>query len=138
MVHALQEAWRILIPRGILIDLRPICVDVSLDISTSNGWKSAGLVDRGPERPNDIASDRAIRIVVHDGLFVWINREYFNFNYYWNDLDELKTDVEGPWKEDLILSMENWKLARRLFKNGSGPNRIRTPIRMKIAKYRKR
>jgi hypothetical protein len=119
------------------MDLRPICVDVPLDILTSDGWKSAGLVDRGPERGDDIASDRAVRRMVQDGLFTRINRKYFHLNYYWKDLDGLKTDVEGPWKEDLILSKQNWNLAWRLFKNGSGPERIRIPIRMKITKYRR-
>ena len=137
MVHALREVWRILIPHGIIIDLRPICVDVPLLILTSDGWKSAGLVDRGLERVNDIASDRALRIMIHDGLFKRIKREYFNFNYYWNNLNDLKTDVEGSWKEDVILSKKNWQRARQLFINGIEKNRIRIPIRMKIDKFQK-
>ena len=137
MVHALQEVWRVLIPHGILIDMRPICVDVPLYILTTNRWKSAGFVDRGQERANDIASDRAIRRVIHDGLIKRIKCEYFNLNYYWTDLNELKIDVEGAWKEDVILSKENWERAQQLFAKGTGQDRVRIPIRMKISKYQK-
>jgi len=137
MVHALQEVWRVLIPRGIIIDLRPICVDVPLYILTSDGWKSAGFVDRGLERVNDIASDRAMRLVIQDRSFKRIMREYFYLNYYWNDLNDLKTDLEGSWKEDVILSKENWERARHLFTTGTGQDRVRIPIRMKITKYQK-
>ena len=32
MVHALNEAWRVLVDHGIMIDVRPLCVDVPLEI----------------------------------------------------------------------------------------------------------
>ena len=75
--------------------------------------------------------------MIHDGLFKRIKREYFNFNYYWNNLNDLKTDIEGSWKEDVILSKKNWQRARQLFINGIEKNRIRIPIRMKIDKFQK-
>ena len=137
MVHALHEVWRVLKPGGIVIDLRPICVDVPLFILTSTGWKSAGIADRGPERGDDVAANRAMRIVVRDGSFKRLRLAYFNLNYYWNDLKELKMDVEGRWKGDIVISREIWRHARRLFKNGSGQSRIWIPVRMKITRYQK-
>jgi hypothetical protein len=137
MVHALQEVRRVLKPGGIVIDLRPICVAVPLFILTSTGWISAGIADRGPERVDDVAANRAMRIVVRDGSFKKLRLEYFNLNYYWNDLKELKMDLEGRWKGDIVISREIWQHARRLFKNGSGQDRIWIPIRMKIARYQK-
>lgn len=137
MVHALQEVWRVLKPLGMVIDLRPISVDVPLWILTLSGWKSAGLVDQLPDRIYDIAADRAMRSMVHAGLLIRLQQKYFGINYYWNNLKDLKTDIEGRWKEDLIISKEVWRQARLLFKNGSGLRRIRIHFRKKITVYQK-
>ncbi len=137
MVHALREIRRVLVPRGTIIDLRPICVDVPLRIFTAAGWKSAGMVYRGEERGHDVAANRAMRRVVNAGEYAFVKLEYFAYNWYWNTLNELKSDLDGRWKEDLFLSRENWKLARKIFKKGSGANRIMIPIRAKLGVYEK-
>ena len=95
MVHALKEVWRVLKPGGVLIDLRPISVDVPLFILTTTGWKSAGLPDQSPDRIHDLAANRTIRNVVNDGLFIRLKQEYFDTKYYWKNLKELKSDVEN-------------------------------------------
>jgi hypothetical protein len=138
MVHALGEVWRVLKPAGIVIDLRPISVDIPLLILTATGWKSAGPVDNSPDRVHDTAANRAIRTAVHDRLFIRLKQEYFNVNYYWNDLKELRMDAEGRWKGDVIISKEIWQQARLLFKSGSGKKRIRIPFRKKLITYQKK
>jgi hypothetical protein len=137
MVHALGEVWRVLKPAGIVIDLRPICVDLPILILTVTGWKSAGPVDNSPDRVHDIAANRAIRTVVHDHLFIRLKQEYFNVDYYWNNPKELKMDAEGRWKDDVLISKEIWRQARLLFKNGSGERRVRIPFRVKLTAYQK-
>ena len=132
MVHALKEAWRLLRRGGMLIDLRPLSVDVPLLILTINGWKSAGMPDQSPDRVHEHAADRAMRSEVHEGLFVKAKQKYFVVNYYWNELKELKADVEGPWKGSLIISKDIWQQARQLLKNGSGERRVRIFFRKKI------
>ncbi len=127
-----------MLPKGsILIDLRPICVDAPLMVLTSNGWKSAGKVYRGEERADDVVANRAMRKVVKGGMYTLLKRNYFEYIWYWDTLKDLEADVEGRWKGDIRISKEIWQLARQLYNNGSGPNRIRMPIRAKLAKYRK-
>jgi hypothetical protein len=138
MVHALKEVWRVLKPGGVLIDLRPISVDVPLFILTTTGWKSAGLPDQSPDRIHDLAANRAIRNVVNDGLFIRLKQEYFATKYYWKNLKELKSDVENYWKEDIIVSKEIWQRARLLYTSGSGQRRILFPLRRKLIVYQKR
>jgi uncharacterized protein YeeX (DUF496 family) len=138
MVHALEETCRVLKPDGILIDLRPISVDVPLLILTASGWKSAGIPDQSPDRVHDLAADHALRIVLQDGLFTRVKRKYFDVNNYWNSLKALKEDIEDRWKDDVIVSTEIWQEARILFKNGSGQKRVRFPFRKKISVYQKR
>jgi hypothetical protein len=137
MVHALKEAWRVLRTGGVLVDLRPISVDVPLLIRTVAGWKSAGIPDQSPDRLHDVAADLALRLVVYDGLFIRVKRKYFEVNNYWNTLKDLKEDVDDRWKDDIILSKEIWQQARHLFKNGSGRRRVRFPFRKKIGVYQK-
>jgi len=137
MVHALKETWRVLKPSGIVIDLRPISLDTPLLILTKTGWKPAGYPDQSPDRIHDIAADRTMRIVVKGGMFTSVKRQYFEINYYWNNLNELKTDIEARWADDVIVSKEIWRQAHLLFKNGSGERRVRVPFRKKISVYQK-
>ena len=137
MVHALQEAWRVLAPNGILIDVRPLCVDVPLEIVTPAGRESAGLVDMSPEIDKDIASDAATQVVVRDGLYNKIKQKYFDFAYYWNTVREFKADMDERWKEDVILSDEVLKQARTMCKKKRDGARVRIRIRMMLATFTK-
>ena len=137
MVHALQEAWRVLAPGGVMIDVRPLCVDVPLEILTPAGSESAGLVDMSPEIDKDIASDAAIQAVIGDGLYKMVEQEYFDFAYYWNSIREFKADLDERWKDEVILPIEVLKQARALFKKQQDDARLRIRIRMKLAKFTK-
>lgn len=137
MVHALKEFWRVLVPKGVLIDLRPICMDVELLIHTARGWKAVGRVDRGELRLHDNAANLAMRKVVQEGLFRKVKKAYFITNHYWNDLEGLRTDADGCWKEDVTISEETWVRARTQMESGSGEDRVRVPVKRKITTYEK-
>jgi hypothetical protein len=137
MVHALKEVWRVLVPRGTLIDLRPLCVDVPLEILTPTGNESAGLVDMSPDIDKDISAEAATKEVVRDGFYKKIKQETFGFAYYWSTIRALKTDLDENWKDDVILPGEVLRLARALFKKHKNTAQIRIKIRMLLGKYRK-
>jgi hypothetical protein len=137
MVHALREAWRVLKPGGILIDLRPISVDVPLLILTNAGWKPAGCPSQRPDRVHDLAANRAIRNVIREGRFSKVKQVYFVTNYYWNNMEELQADVDESWKDDIIVTEEIWQEAHRLFKLGRNQRRILFPIHRKLTTYLK-
>ncbi len=137
MVHALKQFWRILAPNGTLIDLRPTCMDVDLLIQSKKGWVSAGRVDRGELRLHDNAANRTMRTVIQEGLFKKVHFTYFLTRHYWNDLEGLRTDTEGSWKEDATIAEETWQRARSLLGTGSGEDRICVPVRRKITTYQK-
>jgi hypothetical protein len=137
MVHALQEAWRVLVSGGILIDLRPICIDVPLEIIAPSGSESAGLVDMSPETDKDIASNTAIQSVINDGIYKKELQESFDFAYYWNTIRELTADLDERWKDEIILPKEVLKQGRVLYKKHPEGARVRIRIRMTLAKFTK-
>lgn len=139
MVHALHEAWRILVPQGILIDLRPMCVDVPLEIIWMGGSESAGMLDMSPGIADEIAADSAIQSVVGEGIFSELKAEYFDFAFYWNTVKVMKEDMDERWQDDVILHEEVVRRARALFKKQRQKEpRVRLRVREKLIKYEKR
>ncbi len=137
MVHALEEAWRVLVSRGILVDLRPLCIDIPLEILSPAGSESAGLVDMSPDIDKDIAAEAATQAVVRDGYYKELKRETFDFAYYWNTVREFKADLDERWKDEVILPADVLKRALAMYKKLGDTARVRIRIRMLLAKFAK-
>ncbi|MDP2778348.1 MAG: hypothetical protein Q8O48_11970, partial [Anaerolineales bacterium] len=56
MVHALDEIRRTLKPKGVLIDLRPVEENWSVEVSSSVGYQAAGRLN---DMPIGLADDEA-------------------------------------------------------------------------------
>lgn len=67
MVHALEEAWRVLKPDGLLIDLRPAMVHRDVGVKGAQGFRKLGAMDERFE--DDIVANRAVAAVLRRGLF---------------------------------------------------------------------
>ena len=137
MVHALKEAYRVLIPQGIMIDVRPLSVDVPLEIIYKGGSESAGIIDMSPDIDLDIAADRAIDSVVKDRIFVESKVEFFDFAFNWKTLKDMQDYMEEFWKDDVIVPEEVVKQARILMGKLRPQTQIRVGIQMKLGKYEK-
>jgi hypothetical protein len=137
MVHALKEAYRVLIPLGIMIDVRPLSVDVALEIIYKGGSESAGMIDMSPDIDLDIAADRAIASVVKGRIFAESKVEFFDFAFYWNTLKDMQNYMEEFWKDDVIVPEEVVKQARILMGKLRPQIQIRVGIKMKLGKYEK-
>jgi hypothetical protein len=137
MVHALNEAHRILIPTGILIDVRPLSVDVPLEVIYQGGGESAGMIDMSPDIELDRAADRAIESVLTDQLYreSWV--ENFDFPYYWKTFRDMKVDLDEYWMTDVIIPEEVLQRARILFRKRRPQTQILVRVRMKLGKYEK-
>ncbi|MGE5073482.1 MAG: hypothetical protein ACM3MF_08650 [Anaerolineae bacterium] len=67
MVHALEEAQRVLKPEGAMIDLRPAPAHRQLGTGAGRGWKFVGRLHEPLD--DDHAANAAITDVVRRGLF---------------------------------------------------------------------
>ena len=135
-MHALQEGRRVLRPRGILIDLRPMSVDVPLEIVSEEGCESAGIMDMSPGIESDIQADNAVQTVVGSGDFKELSLETFTLAYYWKTVEDMKADVDDLWKDDVNLRDEVAQQARILFSRHPD-SRVRIRIRRRLARLEK-
>jgi len=135
MVHALHEAWRVLLPRGILIDLRPLCSDAPLEIVFAGSSALAGPVDMSPDIAHEIAADQAIDSVVGDGIFNKIQLDHFDFAFYWDTVADMLADLDEYWKDEVILRAGVIRRARALLKKRQPQARVRLRMPMKLEKF---
>jgi hypothetical protein len=136
MVHALKEAHRVLARQGIMVDVRPLSVDVPLEIVDSGVRESAGMIDTSPGIEADQAADRAIETVLSEGLYRDVSQDLFYYNYYWNTYRDMKVDLIEYWKDDVIITNRVLKHAQKL-KRRHPHSQIFVGVQMKLGKYSK-
>jgi hypothetical protein len=137
MVHALHEAWRVLVPRGILIDVRPYCTEAPLEVVFKDSIEPAGMVDTSLGFAHDEAADQAISAVAGEGIIKQLKMETFDSIYYWKTLKGMVADVEERWKEDIAIPEIVLHQASILYKKSHYRARPRIRFRMKLAVYEK-
>jgi hypothetical protein len=137
MVHALKEAWRVLIPRGIMIDLRPLCVDGPVDIFYQDQNETAGMVDMSPDLVHELAADHAIDSVVKEGLYDKLWMEQFELAYYWKNVRGMLAEMRARWMDDVIIDDRVIQRAYELFGRHGGQKKVRLLFRMQLTKYEK-
>ena len=82
-MHALEEIQRVLVPDGILIDLRPLADNWCVEVVSLREVKKTGRVVDLPEQTNgDLASNETMREVEKRGWFKREEEDLFSFVYY--------------------------------------------------------
>ena len=136
-MHALHEAWRVLTPKGILIDLRPYNVDAPLEVAYKGMVEPAGLADTGMDTAQDEAAEKAISTVLHGGMFRELKSEYFDHSYYWTSIKGMLADIDERWKDDMIIPEVILRRATFLYKKQPGRARLRLRFHTKLFVYEK-
>jgi len=139
MVHALQEIRRVLVPDGVLIDLRPLVDRWPVEVSTSNGSQQVGrLRDHEIGLADDKASNKAIAQADAMGWFRREREEMFPFFYYWDTPNEMKQYIEEEWAPDWsMLDDESLLAARSAWALGGAEARVRVQLKLLITRWRK-
>ena len=137
MVHALKEAWRVLVPDGIMIDVRPLTTDVPIEVVFAGGSQPAGMVDLSPERELDRAADEAIEAVVEEGRFHLNTLETFDYANYWRTYHGMVTDFSERWEGEIIVPDQVLRKARQLYEQNRPGAKLRLPMKMKMGAYQR-
>lgn len=136
MVHALKELWRVLVPHGSLIDLRPLAQNPPVEIVVGGQVFLAGRADVSSAMPDDVASDKSLDEVVGEGWFVREREELFDYALFWDTFDEMMAYAEWEWIR-VFLPEAMLTEARRLLASSGEGARLRVRRRMVISRYRK-
>jgi len=138
MVHALSEIRRVLVPDGILIDLRPLADRWRVEVTSVRELKRTGHVTDLPEQTNgDIASNEAMREVERLGWFMREQDEMFPFTYSWDTPSEMEEFVNDDWQDFIDLDDDTKRATRAAWAVADGDSRVRIRMNVWIASWRK-
>ena len=135
MVHALNEIWRVLMPGGFLIDLRPFNARWPVEIFAGDTVLPAGLIDDTQGFPDSLAANNAIEQIVAAGLFTREQHTAFTLYSYWDSAVEFKTYMDE--NSTATLPPDTLAQAEQLLAQHGPDVRVRTRLHMMIDCYRK-
>ncbi len=137
MVHALEEVQRVLVPGGILIDIRPLADHWFAEVVSARGFKETGHVDDLPEQVNgDVAANEAMREAERRGWFKREQEEFFPFFYSWDTPSEMEEFVAEEWSDFIGLGEETKRATRSVWATGDADSRVRVRVKMLITRWR--
>ena len=138
MVHALQEIWRVLVPAGILIDMRPLADQWPVEVVSLREVKRTGRVRDLPEQTkSDIDSNEAMQTVERQGRFVAERSELFRYVYAWDTPSEMEEFVNDDWQDFIELDDETKRATRAAWAVADADARVRLRMNIWIARWRK-
>ena len=138
MVHALDEIRRTLKPNGILIDLRPVESNWSVEVVSSAGWQAAGrLSDLPTAVEDDEAAFNAMRAAESNGWYSKKEEKEFAFFYYWDTPSEMKEFMEDEWEDFEKLEESVYKKTSLMWASANADARVRVRVNMLITKWEK-
>jgi len=138
MVHALDEIRRTLKPNGILIDLRPVESNWSVEVSSSTGQQVAGRLNDMPMGlADDEAAFHAMREVESRRWYIKEKEDEFAFFYYWDTPSEMKEFMEDEWEDFEKMEDEVYLKVKSLWSQANADARVRVRVKMLITRWKK-
>ena len=136
MVHALDEIRRTLKPNGILIDLRPVSSNWSVEVSSSTGYQLAGSLNDMPAGlADDEAAFNAMREVESRRWYIKEKEEEFAFFYYWDTPSEMKEFMETEWEDFEKIDEDVFQRTKSLWAVANADARVRVRVKMLFTKW---
>lgn len=137
MVHALSEIRRILVPEGILIDLRPIQDRWGIEvISVQEFQETSKLLDD----PGVIADDKAAnRAMAHAEQAGWLARdreELFSYDYIWDTPSEMEEWIAAEWYDFVAIDEESKRATRSAWALAGPDAQVRVRVKMLITRWK--
>ena len=138
MVHALEEARRVLVPGGTLVDIRPLNGKWPIEVASARELRKTGEVDDRPEPLEaDRASNQAMQEVESRGWFGRMQEESFPFLYAWDTPAEMEEFVSEDWSEFISLTETAKRSTRSAWATGDADSRVQVRVKILISTWRK-
>ena len=138
MVHALEEIRRVLVPDGILIDLRPLADNWRVEVVSLREVKRTGRVEDLPvQTDGDLAAHKAMQTVEKRGWFKREQDELFPFFYSWDTPSEMEAFVDDDWSDFVGMEEDTRRATRSAWAVADGDSRVRVRVEIWIARWKK-
>jgi len=137
-VHALEGIKRVLVPGGLLIDLRPLLERWPVEIAWENGYREVGRLTDLPEGlSDDEAANRAMEEAARRGWFALEQGERFSLFYSWDTASDMEQYLREEWDSFVQLDEEVSRAAKSTWAVANADARVRVRARMIINRWRK-
>lgn len=139
MVHALGDIRRVLVPDGILIDLRPVLDRWPVEVVSAREARETGrLQDFSTGIADDEAANGAVARASENAWFSRDQEEFFPFYYSWDTPSEMEEWIADEWNDFLGLEETTKQATRSAWALGDADTRVRVRAKMLITKWRVR
>jgi len=139
MVHALNEIRRVLVPDGILIDLRPMLDRWAIEVVSAREIRETGRMQDFPVGlADDEAANQAMAESEARGWFVREQEEFFPFVYSWDSPKDMDAWIEEEWEGFIGLDEESKRATRSAWALADGDARVQVQMKVLITRYSKR
>ena len=139
MVHALSEIRRVLVPDGILIDLRPMLDRWQVQVVSARHVQDTGRLQDFPAGlADDQAANQAMAKAEREGWFTREDEEFFLIDYSWDTPREMEEWIKEEWHDFIHLDEEARRATRSAWAVGDADSLVRVRVKMLITRWQKR
>ena len=137
-MHALEEINRVLVPSGLLIDLRPLLERWPVEIAWGNGYREVGKLTDIPEAlSDDEAANHAMDEAARRNWFTLERGERFSLFYSWDTASDMEQFLHEEWDSFVQLDDEVSRAAKSAWAVANADARVRVRVGMLINRWRK-
>ena len=138
MVHALSEIRRVLLPNGVLIDLRPVLSSWPIEVVSAREIQETGRIQDLPlGLADDNAANQSSAWAEQNGWFRREEEEFFPFYYLWDSPSEMEEWITDEWEGFIQLDEESKRATRSAWAVGDADSAVRVGVKMLITRWRK-
>ena len=138
MVHALSEIRRVLVPHGILIDLRPVLNHWPVEVKSERETRATGRIQDLPlGLADDEAANKSVAQAQQNRWFKREAEEFFPFYYSWDSPSEMEEWIAEEWHEFIELDEASTRATRSAWALGDADSAVRVGVNMLITRWRK-
>jgi len=127
-----------LLPDGILIDLRPLLDRWQIEVVSAREVRETGRVQDFPiGLADDEAANRSMAQAEEQGWFVREQEEFFSYVYAWDTPKEMEEWIEEEWDGFIGLDEATKQATRSAWALGDADSQAYLRVRMLITRWRK-
>jgi hypothetical protein len=137
MVHALREIRRVLVPDGILIDLRPLQDRWPIEVASARETRATGQLQDLPQGPaDDTAANQSFAQAEVKGWFSREREEIFSYSYIWDSPSEMEEWIDTEWEDFVNIDEEAKRATRSAWALGDADARVQVKVKVLITRWK--